>query len=127
MLNAQEGNTMYAETTTTLTEELIRAVAFDAADRFEQQHFPNGGWGMCGFAWVTVYPEHKGNTRAGKAERRVLEQLGFRKDWTGKAYELWNPSKYATQNVDTLEAGARAAAQLLKQHGYKAYAGSRLD
>lgn len=113
--------------TQTLSAELIRAVAFDAADAFENKYFPNGGWGACGFAWVTVYPEHKGNTRAGKQERRVLEGLGFRKDWTGKAYQLWNPSQYGTQNVDTLEAGAQAAAQLLKAHGYKAYAGSRLD
>ena len=127
MLNAQEGNTMYATTTQTLTLDLITATAFDAADKFEQQHFPNGGWGACGFAWVTVYPEHKGNTKLGKAERAVLAELGFRKDWTGKAYELWNPSKYATQNVDTLEAGARAAATLLKSYGYTAYAGSRLD
>ena len=114
-------------TTQTLTQELITATAFDAADKFEQKHFPNGGWGMCGFAWVTVYPEHKGNTRLGKAERVELKRLGFEKDWTGKAYQMWNPSKYATQNVDTLEAGAQAAAQLLQAAGYKAYAGSRLD
>ena len=126
MLNSKEGNTMQATVTQTLTQELIMATAFQAADTYERDVM-QGRWGACGFAWVTVYPEHKGNTRAGKAERAVLEQLGFRKDWTGKAYELWNPSKYATQNVDTLEAGARAAAQLLKQHGYKAYAGSRLD
>ena len=118
---------MQATLTQTLTEDLIRATAFRAADQFEQTHFPNGGWGACGFAWVTVYPEHKGNTRAGKAERAVLQKLGFEKDWTGKAYQMWNPSKYGTQNVDTLEAGAQAAAQLLQQHGYKAYAGSRLD
>ena len=116
-----------ATITATLTEDLIRATAFQAADAFEQQHFPNGGWGCCGFAWVTVYPEHKGNTKLGKAERATLKSLGFDKDWTGKAYQMWNPSRYATQNVDTLEAGARAAADLLKAHGYKAYAGSRLD
>ena len=114
-------------TTTTLTEDLIRATAFQAADQFEQTHYTNGGWGACGFAWVTVYPEHKGNTRAGKAERAVLKSLGFDKDWTGKAYQMWNPSKYCTQNVATLEACAQAAAQLLQSAGYKAYAGSRLD
>ena len=118
---------MYATTTQTLTQELIQATAFAAADKFEQQYFPDGGWGACGFAWVTVYPQHKGNTKLGKAERAVLAQLGFTKDWTGKAYQMWNPSKYATQNVDTLEAGAQAAAGLLQQHGYTAYAGSRLD
>jgi hypothetical protein len=115
------------QTTTQLTEAQIRAVAYDAADRFENDHFPNGGWGACGFAWVTVYPEHKGNTKLGKAERAVLKSLGFDKDWTGKAYQMWNPSKYGTQNVDTLEAGARAAAKLLQAAGYRAYAGSRLD
>ena len=81
----------------------------------------------CGFAWVTVYPKHKGNTRDGKIERKILENLGLRKDWTGKAYQLWNPSKYGCQNVDTLEEGARAAADVLKHYGFKAYAGSRLD
>ena len=114
-------------TTATLTTELIQATAFAAADTHEQTYYPEGGWGACGFAWVTIYPEHKGNTRAGKAERVVLKSLGFDKDWTGKAYQMWNPSKYGTQNVSTLEAGASAAADLLKQHGFKAYANSRLD
>jgi hypothetical protein len=81
----------------------------------------------CGFAWVTIYPEHKGNTRAGKVERQILEEIGFRKDWTGKAYEFWNPSKWPGQNVDVKEAGARAAADVLRKYGFTAYAGSRLD
>ena len=81
----------------------------------------------CGFAWVTIYPEHKGNTKAGKEERKLLEEIGFRKDWTGKAYEYWNPSKWGGQNVDVKEAGARAAADVLRKYGFKAYAGSRLD
>ena len=118
---------MYATTTNTLTQELIQATAFAAADKFFMNTMNGEDAGACGFAWVTVYPEHKGNTKLGKAERAVLKSLGFDKDWTGKAYQMWNPSKYATQNIDTLEAGAQAAAQLLQQHGYKAYAGSRLD
>jgi hypothetical protein len=126
MLNTQEGNNMQATATQTLTLDLITATAFAAADAYEQKYYPNGGWGACGFAWVNVYLTTKGNTREGKAERKTLEALGFRKDYTG-AYQMWNPSKYATQNVDTLEAGAEAAAQLLKAHGYTAYAGSRLD
>jgi len=81
----------------------------------------------CGFAWVTVYPVYKGNTKAGREERKVLEAMGFRKDWTGKAYEYWNPSKWGGQNVDVKEAGARAAADVLRKYGFKAYAGSRLD
>lgn len=81
----------------------------------------------CGFAWVTIYPKHKGNTRDGRAERKLLEEMGFRKDWTGKAYEYWNPSKWGGQNVDVKEAGARAAADVLRKYGFTAYAGSRLD
>ena len=81
----------------------------------------------CGFAWVTVYPEHKGNTRAGKAERAVLSAMGFRKDWTGKAYELWNPTGYAGQSMDVKEAGAQAYAEVLRGAGFKAYMGSRAD
>jgi len=111
----------------TVTQDVIQEVAFEAADAFQKKHFPDNGWGMCGFAWVTVYPDHKGNTKLGKQERRVLESMGFRKDWTGKSYQLWNPSKYPTQNVDTLEAGAQAAANYLRHHGFKASAGSRLD
>ena len=81
----------------------------------------------CGFAWVTVYPEHKGNTRLGKDERRVLESMGFRKDYTGKAYQLWNPTGYAGQSMDVKEVGAQAYAEVLRTAGFKAYMGSRAD
>jgi hypothetical protein len=84
-------------------------------------------WGACGFAWITVYPVNKGNTKAGKAERKILEQLGFRKDWTGRAYEMWNPSGYAGQNINIKEAGADAGAEVLRKYGFKAYSQSRLD
>ena len=105
----------------------IETEAFNAADRFFKDKLGGQDQYACGFAWVTVYPEHKGNTKLGKAERKILEILGLKKDWTGKAYQLWNPSRYACQNVDTLEAGAEAAAQVLTRYGFKAYAGSRLD
>ena len=81
----------------------------------------------CGFAWVTVYPEHKGNTKLGKGERRVLEGMGFRKDWTGKAWQLWNCTGYHGQSMDVKEAGAQAYAEVLRQYGFKAYMGSRAD
>lgn len=98
-----------------------------AADKFFQEKLDGIDQYACGFAWVTIYPEHKGNTKAGREERKILESLGMRKDWTGKAYEIWNPSGHGCQNVDTKEAGAVAAANVLKKYGFKAYAGSRLD
>lgn len=112
--------------TTTIRNEMIAAAKL-AARVFFDEVMKGEDRGCCGFAWVTVWPEHKGNTRDGKAERKVLEALGFRKDWTGKAYEFWNPANFPCQNIDTLEAGARAAAQVLKNHGFKAAARSRLD
>ena len=92
-----------------------------AAEAYENTHFPNGGWGACGFAWVNIY-NIKGNTRLGKR----MTTAGVRQDHT-RAYQIWNPSCYPTQNVDTLEAGARAAAKVLTSYGFTAYAGSRLD
>lgn len=124
---------MYA----TIDTQTITLQAEQACRKAQQQFLDNwvnttGGnsYGepmYCGFAWVTVYPEHKGNTRAGKAERAVLAQMGFRKDWTGKAYELWNPTGYAGQSMDVKEAGAQAYAEVLRGAGFKAYMGSRAD
>ena len=100
--------------------------AYAAADEFENRYFPNGGWGACGFAWCNIYEFEgkriKGNTKVGRA----LKSAGVRQDYT-KTFQIWNPSKYPTQNVDTLEAGARAAADVFKRYGFTAYAGSRLD
>ena len=100
--------------------------AYTAADEFENKYFPDGGWGACGFAWTNLYEHNgrklKGNTKLGRA----LKQAGVTQDWT-RTFSIWNPSKYPTQNVDTLEAGARAAADVLKRYGFTAYAGSRLD
>lgn len=108
-------------------KDKMHFAAYDAAHKFITEHMDGKDWGACGFAWVTLWPEHKGNTKLGKAERREFEALGASKDWTGKAWMIWNPSGYPVQNIDTLEAGARAAADVLKAHGYKATAGSRLD
>jgi hypothetical protein len=118
--------------TIAVRDETLTAAAAAAQDYINAWKASTGGnaYGepvYCGFAWVTVYPEHKGNTRDGKLERRLLEEMGFRKDWTGKAYELWNPSRWPGQSMDAKEAGARAAAKVLQKYGYTAYAGSRAD
>ena len=105
----------------------MQKVAYDASDKLLTDYFDGVDRGACGFAWVTLYPEHKGNTKLGKAERKVFEALGATKDWTGKAWQIWNPAKYPVQNIDTLEAGARACANVLQQHGFAALAQSRLD
>ena len=98
------------------------AVARDAAEKYFQEKLGGQDKYACGFAWVDIYGV-KGNTKLG----RVFKAAGLRKDWTGKAWQIWNPSKHGCQNVDTKEAGAHAAAQVFKKYGFEAYAGSRLD
>jgi len=103
--------------------ETARKEAVAAQDKILQ----HGEGAYCGFAWVTIHPEHKGNTRLGKAERRVLESMGFKKDWTGKSYQLWNPTGYGGQSMDVKEAGAIAYAKVLRFAGFNAHMGSRPD
>jgi len=81
--------------------------------------------GVCGFAWCSVYPINKGNTRAGKEERKLLERFGFRKNDYEKTYQLWI-SAY-NQSMQKKETYARAFAEVLRANGIKAYAGSRMD
>lgn len=79
----------------------------------------------CGFAWVDIYPQNKGNTKLGKEERKILESAGFRKNEYEKSYQLWI-SAY-NQSMQKKEAYARAFAEVLRENGLKAYSGSRLD
>lgn len=101
-----------------------RSVARGAAQKYFQEKLGGVDRFACGFAWVNVYGV-KGSTKLGKA----LIAAGFRKGYgKGAGLQLWNPSQFPCQNVDTLEAGAVAAAQVISAKlGVKAYAGSRLD
>jgi hypothetical protein len=92
-----------------------------AATKFFQERLGGKDQYACGFAWVEIF-NVKGNTKLGKA----LAAQGIRKSYSG-GLQMWNPSKMMVQNVDTLEAGADAAAQVFKKYGFTAYAGSRLD
>ena len=98
-------------------QEAARKAALD----FFQTRLGGRDQYACGFAWVNIY-KVKGNTKLGK----MLKAAGVRQDYT-KAFQIWNPSGMAVQNVDTLEAGAEAAADVFRKYGFEAYAGSRLD
>jgi hypothetical protein len=98
-----------------------RSAAYEAAAKFFQEKLGGRDQMSCGFAWVNVYSV-KGSTKLGKA----LTANGFRKSYEG-GLQMWNPSNFGCQNIDTLEEGARAAADVLRKYGFEAYAGSRLD
>ena len=98
-----------------------REAAYQAAMKFFQERLGGQDQMSCGFAWTTIYGV-KGNTKLGRA----LIANDVRKSYDG-GLRLWNPSHMMVQNVDTLEEGARAAAEVFKKYGFEAYAGSRLD
>ena len=92
--------------------------AAQAAQDYIRQHGED--W-YCGFAWVTVY--EKGSTKLGRA----LLKSGFKKAYGG-GLQMWNPSGHGTQSMSVKEAGAYAAAKILKERlGVTAYAGGRAD
>jgi hypothetical protein len=99
-----------------------RAEAYQAANKFFQEKLGGQDQYACGFAWVDILGI-KGNTKIGK----MLKAAGVDRSDYKKCFSIWNPSNFGCQNVDTLEAGAEAAAQVFKKYGFQAYAGSRLD
>ena len=110
------------------TQEQINGIVAEAREAGYQagmqflQHTLNGkDQPLCGFAWVDIYGV-KGNTKLGK----MLKAADVRQSYE-KTFRLWNPSALLVQNIDTLEAGAEAAAKVFQKHGFRAYAGSRLD
>ena len=117
---AQLAERYTVEDINTIVAEAKQA-AYKAADTYFHDVLGGVDRYACGFAWVNIYGI-KGNTKIG----RRFQAAGVRKDYTG-ALQIWNPSSYPVQNVDTLEAGARAAAEVFKRYGFTAYAGSRLD
>ena len=108
-------------------KEEAQAKAKAVGQRFLDDYYHGQDAGMCGFAWVNIRPANKGNTKAGKEERKILRAMGFELDWTGKEFQWWNPSGLGCQNVDAKVEGARVAERVLRSYGFHAYTGFRLD
>lgn len=108
----------------TIASATIDVVGAHAAEEFLHNVFDGEDRGCCGFAWVTIVPKHKGNTKAGKEERKILTAFGFNQsyDKTFKRY-----SHYPVQSLDVLEAESRAIAEFLRERGFNAFTQSRMD
>ena len=104
----------------TIVNEAKQA-AREAAEKYFREKLGGVDQYSCGFAWVDIFGI-KGNTKLG----RVMKDAGLRKSYTG-SFQIWNPAEMGVQNIDTLEAGAEAAARVFERYGFQAYAGSRLD
>lgn len=117
------------EMTVERLESIIREAheaAYIAADKYFKEKLGGRDQFACGFAWTSIYEfegkKINGNTKIG----RMLKKCGVTQNYN-RVFHIWNPSGYPVQNVDTLEAGARAAAEVFQKHGFKSFAGSRLD
>jgi hypothetical protein len=96
-----------------------KQAAVNAENQFLEQY---GERAYCGFAWVDVYVD-----RINSKEANQLKEVGFKKDYRPKVLNLWSPGEYRGQSMDVLEQGAQAFAKVLREYGFKAYAGSRAD
>lgn len=104
--------------------EEANAAAYEAAQA--QLRKQGSDWDACGFGWVNIY-KHNGRKLDGRSKlAKTLKAAGVRQDYT-RAFQIWNPGGYHGQSVTIKEAAARAAARVFTQHGFEAYAGSRLD
>lgn len=117
---------MITATEITKIVDEAQTAAADAAARFFQERLGGVDQCACGFAWVDIFRYNgekiRGNTKIGRA----MKQAGVRQDYRN-VFQIWNPSRFPCQNVDTLEAGAQAAADVWRKYGFEAYASSRLD
>lgn len=96
------------------------------AHEYLEKHFGGNDAGACGFAWVEIWDYEgkriKGNTKLGKQ----LKAAGIGQNYR-RIFQIWDPAGLPVQSIDTKYAGAIAAAQVFKKHGFDAFAGSRLD
>lgn len=103
--------------------QAIHQEAYNAAVQAENDFLTkHGEMAYCGFAWVNVYV-----TRSNSKEAKLLKEIGFKRDYVPKRLCFWKPGNYNGQSMDVLEAGARAYAEVLSKHGFRAYMGSRAD
>lgn len=79
--------------------------------------------GCCGFAWVTVLGR-------GNFTKYIKENLNAHKNYGGRGYNIWYSNLYETNGSQSYErhmAAAEAYAEVLRKHGYTAFASGRLD
>jgi len=107
----------------TMDIEKVGEEALSAANQVQTKFLlEHGETAYCGFAWVNVKV-----TRTNSQEAKELTKIGFKKDYRPGMMQIWGPGDYNGQSMDIKETGARAYAEVLQKHGFKAYMGSRAD
>jgi|SRR5690606_8556630 len=122
-------NTITLEQLETNIQAIIdeaETAAYSAAKSFFSDVLGGQDKYACGFAWVNLYEFNGQRITGNNKTGRILKKAGITQNYN-RTFEVWNPSRFPCQNVDTLEHGAKAAAAVFSKYGFKAYAGSRLD
>ena len=100
------------------------AVAARVAAKASMDKNP-GAYGACGFAWVTIRPAR--GPFVTWLKKQKIGSLAY-----GGGWQLWTnhvitlPDEWS-QSIDIKEDACYAFAQVLRENGIDAYAGSRLD
>lgn len=103
-------------------------MAVQSADLFEEFDFNKPyeviADGVCGFAWVNVYVD--GRSKVAK----VMKEFGLKSDYyDGYQFSSYvvAPSGGGSQSMQRKEAACGAFAKVLRDYGFSAYVGSRMD
>jgi len=106
--------------------EEAHVAAHTAAQDYLDKHFDGQDGGACGFASCN-FVQYNGDTINGRTKvGRALKKAGVTQNWN-RQFHLWNPAQIGCQSLDALSAGARAAAKVCEQYGFKMSVSSRLD
>lgn len=111
-----------------MTVELLKNIVDDAhveGNKAYNAYIGDGDFFCgCGFAWTIITKYNgvaiKGNTKIG----RLLKKVGITQNYY-REFEVWD--RNSTQNVGAKLAYQEAFAKHLRDNGFNAYAGSRLD
>lgn len=113
------------QVTKTISEIIIEAQqAAELAANDYLEH--NGDRDCCGFAWVWISEFNGKKIRGNSKIAKELVSLGITQDYT-RRFVFWNPGRVGVQSLNVIEAGAYAAAKVLKENGFTASASSRMD
>jgi hypothetical protein len=101
--------------------------AREAAEKARDEAIEAGAhWFPCGFAWVHV--ADKGNSKRMRLLKAAAAANGERMDTDyPKGWMLFWGGTHGGQEMEVKAAACRAAANVLREYGFDAYAQSRMD
>ena len=117
---------MSVEELTALLDEAEQK-ATEASKKFLKENLGGHDQFPCGFAWVDIVKYHGQKITGNSSMGKLLKMAGIDQTVTDRKYQLWCPGRIGCQNVYVIEAGAKAAAEVLENAGFEAKTSYRWD